>query len=131
MPVRALIVDDSAVARTVIAFHLRQVHCVIAGEAGNAEEALKLFRELQPDIVTLDLMMPSDQETQAIDLLAAMKRERPKVVVVVITSIPFEKTRKQFLDSGAFAYLVKPVTQFSFKPVQLRLLRQFPELTTT
>jgi two-component system chemotaxis response regulator CheY len=131
MPVRALIIDDSALARKVIAFHLRQIHCVVAGEASTAEEGLKVFRELQPDIVTLDLMMPDGEGHQAVDLLTTMKREMSKVVVIVITSIPFEKTRKEFLDRGAFAYLVKPLTQFSFKPLQLKLLRQFPELAAT
>jgi AmiR/NasT family two-component response regulator len=45
-----------------------------------------------------------------------------------VSVVPFEKTRETFLDEGAIAYVVKPFNQYSFKTVQQKLVRRFPEL---
>ncbi len=55
MPVSALIIDDSPTARQQIKYYLIDIGCVITGEAEHAADGLKLFHELKPDIVTVDL----------------------------------------------------------------------------
>jgi two-component system chemotaxis response regulator CheY len=128
MAARALIIDDSPFARKIIRHHLAKLGCIVAGEAENASQGLKMFRELKPDIVTLDVMMP---EIDGLDSMAAfrlMRNEAPQVGIVIVSVIPFEKTRETFLDEGAIAYVVKPFNQYSFKPVQQKLVRRFPEL---
>jgi two-component system chemotaxis response regulator CheY len=128
MPVKALIVDDSAVARQVIKYHLSKMGCAVAGEAGNAADALKLFRELKPDIVTLDLMMPKPQGVDCTTALHTMRKESPDLVIIVVSAVPFRKTIDSFLKEGILDYVVKPFTQFSFDPVALKLKRIFLEL---
>jgi CheY-like chemotaxis protein len=131
MPVKTLIVDDSAAARQLIKYYLAKMGCLIAGEATNAADGLKLFRELKPDIVTLDLMMPKRDAADSLDAVVAlrtMKNEAPALVIVIVSVIPFQKTIDSFLSEGVIHYVVKPFTQFSFDPVARKLEKIFPEL---
>jgi two-component system chemotaxis response regulator CheY len=128
MAARALIIDDSPFARRIIRHHLAKLGCVVAGEAENAAQGLRMFRELKPNIVTLDVLMP---EVDGLDSMAAfrlMRHEAPDAQIIVVSVIPFEKTRETFLNEGAIAYVVKPFTRYSFKAVQQKLVRLFPEL---
>jgi CheY-like chemotaxis protein len=131
MPVKALIVDGSAAARQLIRYYLSKMGCLIAGEATNAADGLKLFRDLRPNIVTLDLMMPKRDAADTLDAMVAlrtMKDEAPALVIVVVSTIPFQKTIDSFRNEGIIDYVVKPFTQFSFDPVARKLEKIFPEL---
>jgi CheY-like chemotaxis protein len=74
----------------------------------------------------LDVMMPERGGVSSLDAFRTMKRETPDVVVVVVSAVPFVKTRDTFLNEGATAYVVKPLSQFSFEPVRQKLQRLFP-----
>jgi len=127
--VRALIIDDSPFARKIIRHHLTKLGFHVEGEAETAAQGLRLFRDLKPKLVTLDVMMP---EREGIDSLAAfrtMKKEAPETAIVVVSAVPFEKTRDTFLNEGATAYVIKPFNQFSFEPVRQKLHRAFPAWT--
>lgn len=129
--VTALIVDDSNLSAQVIRYHLRSIGCAIIGEARNASEGLRLFRELKPDIITLDLMMPKIGTIDSMTMLRTVKQESRETVVIVASVIPFERTQNDFLDEGVLAYVIKPFNQFSFEPVRRKLMRAFPHLSKT
>ncbi len=131
MPVSALVVDDSAASRQIIAYHLGQAGCTIAGEAANASDAAHLFRELKPDIVTLDLIMPVKDGFDSLALVRAIKKEAPHTAIVVVSVIPSEKVRQDFINEGVFAYVVKPFNDFALKAIGVKLRRAFPELGAT
>ena len=126
MSVTALIVDDSPFARKVIRHHLLKLGFKVVGEAETAAQGLKLFRESKPDLVTLDVLMPEREGISSLDAFRTMKREFPDTAVVVVSAVPFEKTRETFLNEGALAYVIKPFSQFSFEPVRQKLQRIFP-----
>jgi DNA-binding NarL/FixJ family response regulator len=128
MPTNALIIDDSTTARQTIKYYLLKIGCTVVGEAANAADGLKLFRELKPDIVTLDLMMPKNESVDSIVALRTMKKEAPYLVVIVVSAVPFQKTMDSFIEEGVLHYIVKPLTQFSFDPVARKLERNFPDL---
>jgi two-component system chemotaxis response regulator CheY len=127
VPVPALIIDDSPFARKIIRHHLVKLGFKVVGEAETAVQGLKLFRELKPGLVTLDVMMPEREGVTSLSAFRAIRKEAPDSAVVVVSSVPFEKTRETFLEEGALAYLIKPFGQFSFEPVRQKLLRIFPE----
>lgn len=129
MSINALIIDDSPFARKIIRHHLVKFGCRIVGEAESAAQGLKLFRELKPDLVTLDLMMPELEGVESLSAFRAMRKEDPEKRIVVVSVMPFEKTQETFLKEGAIAYVVKPFNQFSFEPVRLKLMRIFPQAT--
>jgi two-component system chemotaxis response regulator CheY len=128
MAARALIIDDSPFARKIIRHHLVKLGCIAVGEAENASQGLKMFRELKPDIVTLDVMMPEIGGLDSMAVFRLMRNEDPQAQIVIVSVIAFEKTRETFLNEGAIAYVVKPFNQYSFKSVQQKLVRRFPEL---
>jgi len=129
MSIRVLIIDDSPFARKIIQHHLQKCGCQIVGEAENAAQALKLFRDLKPDLVTLDVMMPECNGIDSLRAFRLMRNEVPNVQIIVVSSVPFEKTRNTFLEEGALAYIVKPFNQYSLDTVRRKLTRVFPELS--
>jgi two-component system, chemotaxis family, chemotaxis protein CheY len=126
--VEALIIDDSPLARRIISHHLEQIGCKVIGLAENAALGVQLFREHKPRIVTLDLIMPAVEGIDAMAAFRIMRREKPKAVILVVSAVPFEKTRRSMSDEGALAYIIKPFNKFSFEQARARLLRTFPEL---
>jgi two-component system chemotaxis response regulator CheY len=126
----ALIIDDSPFARKIIRHHLTKLGFHVAGEAETAAQGLRLFRELKPRLVTLDVMMPEREGVDTLSAFRAIRAEAPDTAVVVVSAIPFEKTRDTFLNEGATAYLIKPFSQFSFEPVRQKLQRVLPASLT-
>jgi two-component system, chemotaxis family, chemotaxis protein CheY len=122
----ALIIDDSPFARKIIRHHLTKLGFRVAGEAETAAQGLQLFRELKPRLVTLDVMMPEREGTSTLTAFRAIREEAPDTAVVVVSAVPFEKTRETFMKEGATAYVIKPFSQFSFEPVRQKLQRVFP-----
>ena len=128
MAVEALIIDDSPVARRIIRHHLEQMGCRVTGEAENPSLGLRLFRETKPQIVTLDLIMPSVDGIDAAEAFRSMRKENPHVQILVVSAVPFEKTRRTMADEGAVAYIIKPFNKFSFEHARMKLQRFFPQL---
>jgi len=128
MSIPTLVVDDSPMARKLIRHHLEQVGCKVVAEAENGAQALAMFRELHPQLVTLDVMMSSAEGVDSLCAFRTIKRESPDTAVVVVSAVPFEKTRDTFVREGALAYIIKPFNRFSFEQVRMKLNRFFPEL---
>jgi two-component system, chemotaxis family, chemotaxis protein CheY len=126
MPVQTLIIDDSESFRGLLRKRLMAIGCWVAGEAGTAQAGLQLFRDLQPDLVTLDIMMPDDPEFTAKELFATIRRERPVTEVVIISSSPRVPTAAQFLGQGATSYMEKSF--MNFEQLGRRLAFIFPDL---
>jgi two-component system chemotaxis response regulator CheY len=78
----------------------------VAGEAGNGHEALAIFRDLRPPLVTLDLVMP---ELGGLDALVEMKALDPEVTVVIISALQQREVFREAFRRGASDFLVKPV----------------------
>ncbi len=125
--VRLLIVDDSPFARKVIRHHLEASGCTAVGEAENGAQAVRMFKELHPDLVTLDVMMPAIEGVDSLAAFRAMREENPHAAILVVSAIPFEKTRDTFMQEGALGYIIKPFNKYSFDKVRMRLARVFPD----
>jgi len=104
MSERLLIVDDHPLTRDALAALLTQGGFDVVGEAADGAEALELARDLQPDLVLLDLSMPG------LDGLAALPRLRtaaPGCEVVVLTASGTEDNLLAAIRGGAAGYLLK------------------------
>lgn len=131
MSVRVMIVDDSPFARKLIRHHLERYGCRVVGEAENGVQAIAMFKKLKPDLVTLDLMMPAVGGVDSLSAFRAMRAENPRAAILVVSAIPFDKTRDTFMAEGAVGYIIKPFTKYSLDQVRMRLGRVFPELHLT
>lgn len=103
---RVLVVDDSAYVRKVVREMLsRSPFIEVVGTARDGLEALELVEELNPDVVTLDLIMP---RMDGVEFLQAQMAKRP--IPVVVVSIASESGEKAMaaLDAGALEFLQKP-----------------------
>jgi two-component system chemotaxis response regulator CheY len=102
-----LIVDDSLYMRTLIKDALEQGGYHVVGQAANGEEAIDLAFELQPDLITLDNILPDMIGT---DILKVYHEEGLKSKVVMISAVGQESVVNEGLRLGAKAYIVKPFT---------------------
>ena len=104
-PIRILIVDDHPTIRAGIRIILEQQDCMrVVAEAGDGEEAVARLREVQPDVVLMDLQMPKMDGLQAI---AAIHAERPNVPIMVLTTYPGDARVSRALSAGAISYILK------------------------
>ena len=92
-PIRILIADDEPDVRLLLRLQLQGVPGIdVVGEAGDGVEAIERCRELQPDAVVMDLLMPKMMGIQAIE---ALQQELPGVAVVAYTATAGEYVRNE------------------------------------
>lgn len=104
--IRCIVVDDEALIRERFryAFPLEEHGFEIVGEAEDGEEALELCRQLSPDIVITDVVMP---RMNGLELTEKLKQLMPRVKVIILSSFQeFEFARKAVM-LGALGYLLK------------------------
>jgi two-component system, NarL family, response regulator LiaR len=107
-PIRVMIVDDHAVVRSGLAAFLTVFEDLeLVGQAGSGEEAVRLCRQLNPDVVLMDLVMPVMDGAAA---TKAIRAECPHIQVVALTSFREEDLVQGALQAGAISYLLKNVT---------------------
>jgi len=108
--VRVLIVDDSLILRERLCCRLGSIAGIeIAGMASDVPGGIATFRTVNPDVVILDLLMPGGS---GIDVLEAIKRERPSTIVVILTNHPLPQLRKRSAEAGA-EYFFDKTQEFS------------------
>lgn len=77
----------------------------IAGEATNGRECLDRYRELPPDLVTLDIVMP---ELDGVESLRQLRQEHPDAAMVMVSAIDQKEKLSECIQLGARDFIVKP-----------------------
>jgi two-component system chemotaxis response regulator CheY len=116
---KLLIVDDSHTIRQAIEKNLSNSNIEVIGHAGDGKTAIELFKDLKPDVVTLDITMP---ELDGITVLEEIMKINPNVKVMVITALKDKTTGLRAIQIGAKSYLVKPFTPDKLKLAFNRML---------
>ncbi|MHA6783457.1 ANTAR domain-containing response regulator [Pseudonocardia saturnea] len=120
---RVLVVEDEALIRLDLTEMLREEGYVVAGEAGDGEQAVKLARELTPDVVIMDVKMPKVDGIAAAGEIVG-ERIAP---VVMLTAFSQRELIVQARDAGAMAYLVKPFARHELVPAIELAVSRFAE----
>ena len=107
---RVLIVDDAAFMREMLRELLDEAGYEIVGEAVDGDQAVTMFRETSPDVVTLDIVMPRKSGLEALREIHALD---PNACVIMCSALGQEALVMQALEAGARDFIVKP-----FKPDQ-------------
>ncbi len=106
-PLRLLLVDDHSIVREGLRALLDDEESLqIVGEAADGSEALKVTRQLRPDVVLMDLKMPG---LPAADAIRAIRSEYPATQVLVLTSYAEERQVEETLKAGALGYVLKSI----------------------
>jgi DNA-binding NarL/FixJ family response regulator len=103
--IKILIADDHAIIRRGLKQIVsEEVDMVVAGEAENARQVRELVRKDEWDVVVLDINMPGQS---GLDVLKELKREHPKLPVLVLSVHPEDQYGVRVLKAGAAGYLTK------------------------
>jgi AmiR/NasT family two-component response regulator len=103
-PPRVLVAEDEALIRFDLVELLNDEGYEVVGQAGDGEAAVEMARELQPDLVVMDVKMPRMDGLAAAEIIAS-ERIAP---VVMLTAFSQRDLVEQAREAGAMAYVVKP-----------------------
>jgi two-component system chemotaxis response regulator CheY len=102
---RVLAVDDSLLMRRKVERALSNSEFEIVATAKDGLEAVERFKELSPDVVLLDVVMPKLDGRGA---LVQIMLENPQARVIMVSSLGTEETVSDCLDNGALRFIQKP-----------------------
>lgn len=102
---RVLVVDDAAFMRMMLKDILTKAGHEIVGEAANGVEAVEKYKELKPDVVTMDITMP---EMNGIDAIKEIKKVDPNATVIVCSAMGQQAMVIEAIQAGAKDFIVKP-----------------------
>lgn len=108
MSKRVLVVDDAAFMRMMIRDILTKNGYEVVGEAENGVVAIKLYKELNPDIVTMDITMP---EMDGIAAVKAIKEIDPNAKIIMCSAMGQQLMVMEAIQAGARDFIVKPFQQ--------------------
>jgi DNA-binding NarL/FixJ family response regulator len=104
-PARVLLADDHELMRRMLRLALSaRPGLEVVGEAADGAEALALARELEPDLVVLDVAMP---EMDGLTATRALRAELPGCAILIVSSFETERLAEAALAAGADRYVEK------------------------
>jgi two-component system chemotaxis response regulator CheY len=119
---RLLIVDDALIMRMKISEVAKRAGWDVVGQACNGQEALHMYQELKPDLVTMDMVMP---EVDGLAALEAIRAVAPSARIVMVSAVNQKDKLKRCIELGAIDFIVKP-----FDPEELKQFLEVQKQTT-
>ena len=124
LSLRVVIAEDEAIIRMDLRETLEEEGYVVVGETGRGDKAVELVRDLQPDLVILDVKMPGIDGLEAAGIITAEKL----CGVLILTAFRQREVIEEARDAGALAYLVKPFQKSDLVPAIEVAIGRFREL---
>jgi YesN/AraC family two-component response regulator len=119
--IKVFIADDSRIVREHLVTMLDELAGIeIVGQAESGAEAIQGIRNLQPDVVILDIRMP---DGSGVDVLQNIKQDEAAPLVIILTNYPYPGYRQRCLQAGADFFLDKS-TEFDQIPKLFEQLKQ-------
>ena len=111
---RLLVVDDALLMRKRIREIAEDAGWEIAGEASNGEEALVLYQQQKPDLVTLDIVMP---KVDGVSALKQLMQHDPRARIVMVSAVNQKAKLAECIQAGAIDFIVKPFEKATLRAV--------------
>ncbi len=114
-----LIVDDSKFMRAVVKNEVERNGCTVVGEADCSDGAVVKYKELRPDIVTMDITMTVDGHTvgrssNGIDAIKQIKEFDPDAKILVVSAMGQKCYVIEAIEAGAKDFVIKPFDEVRF-----------------
>ncbi len=107
MAKKILIVDDVAFVRKTLSKILTDAHYQVVGEAADGQQAIEMYAKLQPDLVTMDIVMP---QMSGIEATRRMIKHFKNIRILIISAMGQESLIMDAISVGAKDYVMKPFT---------------------
>ena len=114
-----LVVDDALFMRVTIANMVESWGYEVIGQAANGKEAIQLYEQYQPDVVTMDVTMPKMTGIEAVQKIV---NQFPKANIIMITALGQQKKIKAAIEAGAKDFITKPFQPEHIKDVLSKVL---------
>jgi DNA-binding NarL/FixJ family response regulator len=119
---RVLLVDDQPTVREGLKMRLAlEPNLVIVGEAGGGVEAVRLAKDLLPDVVLMDVRMPGED---GVSITKTLRETTPHSTVVILSLYDDSHTRSRAREAGAAAFVAKHRAEDTLLPTLLRVARE-------
>ena len=102
---RILIIDDAKLMRMTLNNILKKANHEVVGEGKNGNEAIELYRQLKPDLVTMDITMPI---MDGIEAVKRIKKEFPEAKIIMCSAMGQQKLVVEAIEAGAKDFIIKP-----------------------
>lgn len=106
--IKIMIIDDSILARKQLRDVLTSMGFQHFTEAINGEEAIPLYKEFQPDIAFLDIVMP---KKDGIEVVRELREYDKKAYIVMVSSMGTQRQLKAAIEAGAVEFVQKPFNE--------------------
>lgn len=102
---RILVVDDAAFMRMMVRDMLKKIEHEVIGEAADGIQAVKMYKELKPDLVTMDVTMPEMDGMQAVKEIMAFDKNAN---IIMVSAMGQQAIVMDCIRAGAKDFIVKP-----------------------
>ena len=124
--VRVIIADDESLLRMDLQEALTELGYLVIGQVGDGQSAVNMARELEPDVVIMDIKMPGMDGIEAAKILT----EEKIAPVVLLTAYSQRDLIERAKEAGVVGYLVKPFREADLAPAIELALARFEEFRT-
>ncbi len=108
MAARILIVDDALFMRRMLADILKKEGFEVCGEAENGKEAVDKYKELKPELVTMDIVMPKMEEIDGVAAVKEIIKIDPQAKIIMVSAMGQHALVVEAIQAGAKDFIVKP-----------------------
>lgn len=105
---KVLVVDDALFMRKMLSDILKNEGIEVCGEAENGKEAIEKYRQLRPDLVTMDIVMPKMEEVDGVCAVREIMKIDPQAKIIMVSAMGQHSLVVEAIQAGAKDFVTKP-----------------------
>ena len=119
---KVLVVDDALFMRKMLIDILKKEGFEICGEAENGKDAIEQYKQLKPDLVTMDIVMPKMDEVDGIGAVREIMKIDPQAKIIMVSAMGQHVLVVEAIQAGAKDFITKPFQPSRITEALKRLL---------
>ena len=119
---KVLVVDDALFMRKMLIDILKKEGFEVCGEAENGKDAIEQYKQLKPDLVTMDIVMPKMDEVDGIGAVREIMKMDPQAKIIMVSAMGQHVLVVEAIQAGAKDFITKPFQPSRITEAFMRLL---------